>query len=124
MTSIHPKIPIYYATDACIGVLLLSYFYSESFIFSDPIKYKRQTFELLTKYLIRCKESLGVTNDYIYNYAAANYAEFYEKSRKEAAVSVGTFIPTHTFMQWLDLLHHDIKPRNTMSDSLWKEQKK
>lgn len=114
------EIPVHYAVDACIGVLLLSYFYSESFVFEDPKRYKRETFEELTKYLIKCKEVLGINNDYIYSYASANNAEFYEKSRREAAVSVNYFIPSLTFAQWLDYLHHDIQRKYTMSDSMWK----
>lgn len=118
------EIPIYYATDAAIGVLILSYFYSESFVFSDPVHYKRENFDYLRDYLIYCKEVLGLTNDYIWNYAAADRAEFYEKNRKQAAVSVGRFIPSKTFRQWLDYLHHDIQPRYAMSDVMWKEYKK
>jgi glycosyltransferase involved in cell wall biosynthesis len=118
------NIPIQYATDAAIGVLLLSYFYSESFIFNDPIKYKRENFDYLRDFLIYCKEVLGLTNDYIWGYAASNGAEFYEKQRVSARQAVGIVMPSRTFMQWLDYLHHDIQPRHTMSDSMWKEQKK
>ena len=118
------NIPIQYATDAAIGVLLLSYFYSESFIFNDPVKYKRENFDYLRDFLIYCKEVLGLTNDYIWGYAASNGAEFYEKQRVSARQAVGIVMPSRTFMQWLDYLHHDIRPRHTMSDSMWKEQKK
>lgn len=118
------EIPASYAIDAAIGVLLLSYFYSESFVFSDPVHYKQDNFDELTNYLIECKETLGINNEFIYNYAASNHAEFYERNRRDAAVSVGTFMPSKTFAQWLDYLHHDIKPKYTMSDSLWKEQRK
>lgn len=117
------EIPSSYAVDATIGVLLLSYFYSESFIVAKPQNYKRENFDALTDYLITCKETLGINNEFIFNYAAANKAEFYEDNRKQSQMAVGTFIPTRTFAQWLDYLHHDIKPKVTMSDSLWKEQK-
>ena len=117
------EIPLYYATDAAIGVLILSYFYSESFIFSDPVNYKRENFDYLKDYLIYCKEVLGLTNDYIWNYAAADHAEFFEKNRKQAYVSVGSFIPSRTFAQWLDYLHHDLQPKHAMSDVMWKEYK-
>lgn len=120
---LNKEIPIQYAADAAIGVLLLSYFYSESFIFHDPVKYKRDNFDYLTKYLIYCKEKLGLTNEYIWQYAASNEAEFYEKQRQAAAVSVGYLIPSRTFAQWLDYLHHDLQPKYTMSDVMWKEYK-
>lgn len=118
------NVPIRFAVDAVIGVLLLSYFYTESFIFEDPVHYKRENFDYMTDFLIHVKETLCINNEYIWNYAAADKAEFYNRERKDAAKSVGEIMPAHTFMQWLDMLHHDLKPRVTMSDSLWKEQKK
>ena len=115
------KIPVQYATDAAIGVLILSYFYSESFIFHGPKTYKRQNFDYLKDYLIDIKETLSIKNDYIWNYTASNGAEFYEKQRKSAATAVGIVMPSRTFWQWLDYLHHDIEPKHTMSDCIWKE---
>lgn len=56
--------------------------------------------------------------------AIANFLEVDPNTgRTLSEMAVGTFIPTRTFAQWLDYLHHDIKPKVTMSDSLWKEQK-
>lgn len=106
------KISPDYAKDGAIGVLLLSYFYSESFIFTHPHNYKHETFEYLTDFLIRCKEVFGITNEFIWNYAAMHNAEFYCKQRKTAAMCTGGFIPSRSFGKWLDDLHHDIVPRN------------
>ena len=97
-----------YGVDAVIGVLLLSYFYSESFIFKYPKDYKFETFEYLKDFLIKCKETFGINNRYIWNYAAMNSAEFYVKQRRTAAICTGDFIPSRSFWDWLDYLHHDI----------------
>ena len=118
---VNNKIPIQYATDAAIGVLILSYFYSESFVFNKPKEYKRENFDYLRDYLICCKENLGLTNEYIWQYTASHGAEFYEKQRRNAMEAVGVVMPSRTFRQWLDYLHHDIQPRHSMIDSIWKE---
>lgn len=115
------KVPMHYALDAAIGVLILSYFYSESFIFTQPKNYLHENFDELTKYLIACKETFGINNEYIYQYVASNGAEFYEKQRTSSMNAVGTVMPTRTFIQWLDYLHHDIQPKYAMSDCIWKE---
>jgi hypothetical protein len=116
----HDAVPVRYAMDAAIGVLILSYFYSESFVFHQPRTYMPETFDELTTYLIRCKEVFGINNDYIYQYVAANGAEFYEKQRIAAMNAVGVVMPTRTFIQWLDYLHHDIVPKYSMTDCMRK----
>lgn len=116
------RVPLKYAIDACIGVLVLSYFYLESFVFSDPVNYKKENFDYAKDYLIAVKEAFGISNEYIYKYVAANNAEFYEFQRKYALIATGSCMPRDSFYQWLDYLHHDIQPKLTMSQCMKKER--
>lgn len=117
------KVPINYAMDACIGVVLLSYIYVQSFLFEHPKDYYRENLDYCTEYLIAVKETFGINNQFIYNYAAANRAAVYETQRASGLIATGFFLPNKTLIDWLDYLHHDIEVKHTMSDSIWKDDK-
>lgn len=109
-----------YAVHSMIEVLLYCYFYTESFKFHHPLDYIRENDDECRRLLIDVKEATGITNKFIWDYAAQNDADLYVKVRDAASIGAGPYIEEKTFEQWLDFLHRDLRTRTTMSDAMHK----
>lgn len=107
--------------DSMIEVLLYCYFYLQGIKFHQPHNWLRDNEQHVREYLLKIKETFGVTNNQIIEYASINDADLYVKVRESAVIGVGTFIETETLSQFLDKLHRDIPIRETMSEVIKKE---
>ena len=110
-----------YAYDSVIEVLLFCYFYTQGFKYRKPDTYMRENIDHAREYFKDIKRTFdGLTNKNIYDYVSRNDVEMYNNVKTSAVIGVGPFIETETFMQWMNMLHEDIQPRVTMSDTMHK----
>lgn len=113
-------ININYALDSAIEVLLYAYFYTQGFLFHHPVDYIKDNETYARNYLTSIKLCFNIDNDFIWTYTADNDAKMFMEVKACASIASGPYIETYTFMQWLNMLHTDIKPLMTMSEAMHK----
>ena len=97
-----------YCAESCVDILCYCYFYTQSFIFKDPVDYIHENLDYVRDLLVNVKERFGFTNQDIYNYLAYNNAQRYYEISKSAFIATGPMIPQMTLKEFLDYLHKDI----------------
>lgn len=110
-----------YAIQQCIIVVLYTYFYIMGFIFHNPSGWKKENLQIAREFLVQVKQTFQINNQFIWNFSANDDAELFMKIKAAASIASGPYIEEYSFGQYLDLLHTDIKPRVTMSESMKKE---
>lgn len=93
-----------YAIAMVIQVLIYGYFYMQKFMFHHKDIYIVSNLIECSKYVRLVKSEFGLTNQFIYDYCAANEGEFFESTRAQAAIATGPIIPQITFRGWLEIM--------------------
>lgn len=110
-----------YTYMSMVEVLLYCYFYMQGIKFQQQQNWIRENEDHVREYLVTIKETFHVTNQEILDYVSQDDALMYVAVRDSANIGVGFFVEKETFLQFLDKLHKDIKPLETMSQVMKKE---
>lgn len=90
-----------------LDTLFIYYFYDQSFIFSNPNNPRPENKAFLMQFYKRIKETLGMSNKVIWQYAARKHAFVFEEANKKSLIATGGIIPSQTLWQWLNDLDSD-----------------
>mgnify|MGYP003295070239 CR=1 FL=1 len=111
-----------YTYISMVEVLLYCYFYMQGIKFQQPNgEWLHENEDHIREYLVTIKEMFHVTNADIIQTASNDEAYMYIIVRQSAYIGVGNFVECETLAQFLDKLHKDIKPLETMSQVMKKE---
>lgn len=92
-----------------IEVILHLYFYMQRFKFKDPNNYDKDNEQLCRKFYTKVKKIFQISNEVVWAYVAENDAILYNSIKHLVEINIGTFIEHESFMDWLNILHEDIK---------------
>ena len=90
-----------------LAILLLEYFYMQSFYFEEGEHVITKNIDYARKELQEYKTLTGMSNKDIYNMAAANRAKIYADAYNTSLIGVKQYIPKYALEDWLDFLDKD-----------------
>lgn len=120
------SIKMEFAVKGAIEIILYCYFYMQGFQFRRPEDFYKKNLEIAGEYVAAVKKRFNIANnDIIYQYVADNNAKIYYLILPLADGAAGHYIPTQTFIQWLNIVCPDeVVKKSTKSKSATKTKEK
>lgn len=108
----HQRITWTRAKECLIDAFLLYYFYNMSFLYYNPLKYKKTNITYVQDFYKRIKDIFNLSAEEIWMKASENNCYSYKQAEKYSEIGTGNIIPPLSLQQWLDMITHpDEEPR-------------